>query len=127
MKARAPAAAVLLLSAQVAAAMAVLGAPDVGSAWRFLRAGIATEETVTAASVLVLWVVLVGVAAGIALLGIRSLVRRRPRPGLASAAFAVLGLVILAGGLARHAQAGYTQCCGTVDEARQMLTAAGPR
>jgi len=98
--------------------------PDIGAALAFLNGGYPTGVTVLAASVLLVWAVLI--MATIVL--VIRLARQRPA-GMTTTRL-VLGLMVVASvamlgfGVARHLSASYAMCCGSISQARQQLANA---
>jgi hypothetical protein len=113
------------LAAQVAVAGFVLGVPNVAAAFDFLNGGYPTGETVTAACVLMLWIVLAGIVIVEGIRVLRRVVRHLASERVRVGALVVLGAVILAGGALRHARPVYSICCGSVTEAQQAAE-SGP-
>ena len=114
-----------VLAGQVVVAALVLGVPDVGTALTFLSGGAPTGLTVTAACVLLLWVVLACVVVVHVAVIIRRLVRHLAHERVRVGALVLIGMVVLAGGVLRHSRASYAMCCGSVIEAEQAAR-SGP-
>lgn len=108
----------------VGAATVVLGLPDLRTAGDFLGGAYATQAAAIAVVSVIAWVLILVtaavllVSAALAAMG-QSTVHRHSRTR--ALVFAVCGLVLLAGGAYRHAAPAFTLCCGSVQEARELV------
>lgn len=111
---------VLVVSGLVVVAV-LLRLPNVGAALTFLNGGYPTGVTVLAASVFLIWALLVTATT---VLVIRV---ARQRPAGVTTTRLVLGLMVVASvamlgfGLARHFSTSYSMCCGSIGQAQQQL------
>jgi hypothetical protein len=115
---------VVIAGIQLAAAVVVLGRPDLGEARGFLGAGVPTvQETLAALEVLVWALVTVSLVAGLAgVLAAGAPVLRAARGRAWEVSVATVGLLLLTAGLAHHATPHATfGGGGSVQEAQQAV------
>ncbi|MFN2451283.1 MAG: hypothetical protein ABR541_02900 [Candidatus Dormibacteria bacterium] len=104
-------------------AVAVLGPPDLAAAHDLLTGSGATRPGALAVVGVVVWcgfgMILLAAVVG-AVRAVRMQQRNRRGPWLRTCLIAGFGAAILAGGVARHATASPSLCCGSVPEAREL-------
>ncbi|HET9052103.1 MAG TPA: hypothetical protein VFO60_10400 [Candidatus Dormibacteraeota bacterium] len=110
----------VLLPVEVVLAAVVLGLPNLGLAADFLRGGYPTGATVVAAVSLLLWSVIVLACAGLVIVELRRAARRVVQARLGMALVLLVSLLVLTGGVVRHARSGYSMCCGSLTEAHDL-------
>lgn len=114
----------LAVAILLGSATAVLRIPDLAAARDLLGGAYATQAAALAVVSVIVWVVILLSAGVLVVNAIRATVGQamsRRRRWARALLVAACGLVLLAGGAYRHSAAGYSICCGSVQEARQLV------
>lgn len=116
---------ICILGAQIALAAVVFGVPDFSAAYRLVREGYPQGAGTLALGEIIVWASVIAIAAGGAVAALRG--RRRPdqrrQSRRAPWAIVALGAMCLTVGAVRHAQATYSPCCGSPQQAEHALEA----
>jgi hypothetical protein len=112
----------LVVSLQLGVVVLLLGLPNLSVAVQYFSGQLPTERQTLALAGLCVWVAAVALAAVWVLAGVRRLRVRGRAMRHAGVLAVVLGLGVLSFGLVHHvAGSGYSQCCGSVATARQLV------
>jgi hypothetical protein len=116
----------LVVSLQLAVVVLLLGLPNLAVAVQYFSGQLPTERQTLALAGLCVWVAAVALAVVWVFVGVRRLRLHHRVIRHAGVLAVVLGLSVLAFGLIHHVGgSSYSQCCGSVATARQLVQVSG--
>lgn len=116
----------LIVTAELVLVVVLLGPPNLGVAAQYFSGQLPAERATLALASLLVWVAAAALALASTFSGLRRIRAHRTAMRHAGAIAVLLGLCLLGAGLVHRVSAdSYSQCCGSLTAAQQLLHTPG--